>query len=83
MLGFIGDTLTIGVVLGVVLAGLARILPNDKLYVWGQKSGRFFNNLGTAKMGSSSWERVEDFLTNSIGEYLRGMKDGLNEGEDQ
>ena len=83
MLGFVGDVLTLGAVLGVVLAGLARVLPNEKLYAWGQKAGRFFNSLGTAKMGSASWEKLEDFLTNSIGEYLRGMKDGLDEGEDQ
>ena len=82
MLGFIGDVLTLGAVLGLVLAGLARLLPNEKLYAWGLKSGRFLNGLGSAKMGSASWERLEDFLVNSIGEYLRGVKIGLDDLDD-
>ena len=79
MLGFIGDVLTLGAVLGLILASLARILPNDKLYAWGLKSGQFLNSLGTAKMGSASWEKLEDFLINSVGEYLRGMRIGLDD----
>ena len=82
MLGFIGDVLTLGAVLGLVLAGLARVLPNEKLYAWGFRSGQFFNSFGTAKMGSASWEKLEDFLVNSIGEYLKGMKIGLDDGEE-
>lgn len=83
MLGFIGDLLTLGAVLGFGISALARILPNEKLYAWGLKSGQFFNSLGTAKMGSASWEKLEDFLVNSIGEYLRGMKIGLDEPDEK
>jgi hypothetical protein len=81
MLGFLGEAITIGAVLGLVLAGLARILPNEKLYAWGLKSGQFLNGLGTARMGSTSWEKLEDFLVNSLGEFFKGMKVGLDVDE--
>ena len=81
MLAIIGDVLTLGAVLGIVLSGLARVIPNEKLYAFGLKTGKFFNSFGTAKMGSASWEKLEDFLVNSIGEYLRGIKVGLDADE--
>lgn len=81
MLEFITNILTLGAGLGIILATVARFIPNDKLYAWGVKSGQFFNSLGTSKMGTKSWEKLEDFLVNSIGEYLKGVKIGLDDDE--
>jgi hypothetical protein len=82
MLEFITNLLTVGASLGLILSLLARFVPNDKLYGWGVKSGQFLNSFGSAKMGSSAWEKLEDFLVNSIGEYLKGVKIGLDEDEE-
>ena len=79
MLDLIRDAVTLGTTLGIILASLARFLPNDKLYAWGLKSGQFLNSFGSSKMGSVAWERLEDFVVNSLGEYLRGMKIGLDD----
>jgi hypothetical protein len=56
---------------------VARLVPNEKIYAFGVKSGQLLNVFGSSKMGTVLWEKVEHFLVNSIGEYLRGMKDGL------
>ena len=69
--------------LGVIFVIATRLLPNEKLYAWGLKSGQFFNSFGKSKMGSVAWEKLEDFLVNSIGEYLRGVKDGLDSDEQE
>ena len=82
MLEFLTDTVTIGAILGIVLAGIARFVPNEKLFSWGEKAGRFLNSLGSARMGSTTWEKLEDFLVNSIGEYLKGLKFGLDADEE-
>jgi hypothetical protein len=81
MLEILGNVLTLGTVIGLILTLIARFIPNEKLYAWGLMSGRFFNVLGTTKIGAPAWERLEDFLVNSVGEYLRGMKDGLDESD--
>lgn len=81
MLQIIGNVLTLGTVIGLVLTLIARLIPNEKLYAWGLMAGRFFNVLGTTKIGAPAWEKLEHFLVNSVGEYLRGMKDGLEEDD--
>ena len=81
MLDVVTDILTLASALGLFGALVAKWIPNEKLYAWGLKSGQFLNSFGTARMGSSMWERLEDFLVNSIGEYLRGIKDGLDEDQ--
>ena len=81
MLDILTNIITICSALGIFGALMARWIPNDKLNAWGLATGRFLNNFGKAKMGSVTWEKLEDFLVNSIGEYLRGVKVGLDEDE--
>ena len=78
MLDLISNLLTLGASLGIILATLARIIPNEKLHAWGVSSGQFLNSFGTSKMGSASWEKLEGFLINSVGQYLNGVKEGLD-----
>ena len=81
MLEFLTNALTIGTSMGIILAAVARFVPNDKLFGWGVNARQFLNDFGSSKMGSGVWERIEDFLVNSIGEYLRGVKVGLDDDE--
>jgi len=81
MLEIIVQVIAFATALGIFSALIAKYIPNDKLYAWGVQSGEFLNSLGTSKIGSSAWEKLEDFLVNSVGEYLRGMKDGLDANE--
>ena len=81
MLSIIGDALTVATSLGIALAAVARFLPNEKLYGWGVKGGQFLQRIGSSRMGGTAWERLEDFLVNSIGEYLKGVKFGLDSDE--
>lgn len=77
------NIITAGAAVTLGLTILAKLLPNDKVYDLGFSVGEWLNGWGTARIGSKSWERVEDFLTNSTGMLLSGMRDGLNEGEDE
>ena len=82
MLDIITDIIAMISALGVFGALVARWLPNEKLYAWGLKSGQFLDSFGSARMGRSMWEKLEDFLVNSIGEYLKGVKVGLDLNEE-
>ena len=79
---FLTNIITVGAVITLALTILAKLLPNDKVYGFGFSVGEWLNSWGTARLGSKSWERIEDFLTNSAGEFFRGMRAGLDEGED-
>ena len=83
MLDTITDIITLASTLGVFGVLVTRWIPNTKLYAWGLKSGQFLNSFGKARMGSITWEKLEDFLVNSIGEYLRGIKIGLDSDEEE
>ncbi len=76
-MGIIGEIIGIGSVIGIALMVLAKVLPNEKLFSYGYSTGAALNVFGTAKLGAG-WEKIEDFLINSIGEFLRGMKAGLD-----
>lgn len=61
----------------ILVTALARFLPNDKLYMWGFDLGKSMTSFGTKKVGYA-WEKLEDFLINSLGVFLDGFRDGLN-----
>ncbi len=81
MLELFKDALTLGLILSVVTSLIARFVPNEKLFAWGVKFGKLLNGFGTSKVGSIAWEKIEDFLINSVGEFLRGIKSGLDDSE--
>lgn len=70
------DLISGGVALSIILTGIARIVPNSKLHQWGEGLGVSLNAIGKGKMGAS-WEKIEDFLINSIGVFFSGIKEGL------
>lgn len=82
MLDILTDVLSLLSSLGIIFVFATRMLPNEKLYAWGLKTGQFLNSFGKSKMGSTTWEKLEDFLVNSIGEYLKGVKIGLDSDEE-
>lgn len=64
--------------IGLIFLILGRILPNKKLYKLGISNGKFLTNQGRSKLGKTLWEKIEDFLENSMSVYLRGLRDGAN-----
>lgn len=61
----------------VLLIGVARLLPDSKLYGLGYRWGVALSALGTLKLGSK-WQPMEDFAEKSFGKLLQGFQDGLN-----
>lgn len=78
MLEQFSNIISLATIIGLVSTFIARIIPNEKIYSFGMKFGQFLNGFGSTKIGSVSWEKIEDFSINSIGEFLRGFKDGLD-----
>ena len=80
-MGLFGDIITIGTIIGVGITVVAKFLPNPKVYKFGYNIGVALTSFGTSKIGKA-WEKIEDFLTNSLGIFFTGMKDGLNSDEE-
>lgn len=76
------NVVTLGAAVSLGLTLLAKFLPNEKVYSVGFSIGSWMNGFGTSKIGRSAWEKIENFLINSAGQFFGGMRDGLNEGED-
>jgi phage-related tail protein len=57
---------------------VARLVPNDKLKALGVSAGKAISAFGGKKMGPKVWEKVEDFLENSVKVFLEGVKEGLD-----
>lgn len=66
-----------GVGVSILLALIARLVPNEKLYAFGFGLGQSLSRIAVLRFGMA-WEKVEDFLVNSIGVVLSGTKAGLN-----
>lgn len=66
---------------GTVIMVLARIIPNDKVRAAGVSSGLFISVLGMKRFGRRTWEKIEDFLENSVGVFLVGLKAGLDQDD--
>jgi hypothetical protein len=60
---------------------VARLLPNDKLRAAGLAIGRAASSIGVHKLGRAFWEKIEDFLENSSGVFLVGLREGLDEDD--
>jgi hypothetical protein len=61
----------------VLVSVLTRFLPNEKLYMWGYEWGLSLSTFATGKIGYA-WNKIEDFICNSIGILFNGFRDGLN-----
>lgn len=83
MLDILTDIITVASALGLFGVLVARWLPNEKLHSWGQRTGQFLDSFGKARVGTSMWNKLEDFLVNSLGQYLGGVKEGLKKDDDE
>lgn len=63
---------------------LTRLIPNDKLYLACVNIGKFLTGYGRSRMGRKFWEKLEDYIENSIGICWDGLRAGLNsdDGDD-
>lgn len=82
MLENINSIISLATVIGFGITLIARLIPNEKIFNLGLKAGKFLDSFGSLKLGSATWEKVEHFLVNSIGEFLRGFKSGLDDDLD-
>lgn len=72
--------ITIGAITSIILLIISKQLPNEKIAQFGFKIGTFLTTFGGLKMGKT-WEKIEDFLINSVGVFMEGIKAGLNSDE--
>lgn len=82
MLEQINSIVSLATVIGFAITLIARLIPNEKIFNLGLKLGQFLDGFGSTKLGSSTWEKIEHFLVNSVGEFLRGFKSGLDDNSD-
>ena len=61
-----------------VLMALSRIMPNSLLHSVFMKTGRFLTVNGRLRLGKTFWEKIEDFVENSVSVCWEGFRDGLN-----
>ena len=64
-----------------VLLFLTRLLPNDKLKAAFLSIGRFLTGYGRSRLGKTFWEKIDDFIENSITACWEGFREGLNVDE--
>lgn len=81
MLEHINSIISLATIIGFVITLIARFVPNEKIFNLGLSTGKFLNGFGSAKLGSVTWEKIEHFLVNSLGEYFRGVKSGLDDSD--
>jgi len=66
----------IGIVVSIAIMLLTRIISNQKLYEWGFWLGNLLTIFGTLRLGGP-WQKLEDFILNSIGSLYEGFAAGL------
>lgn len=81
ILSTLSGLVSIGAVLSFVLLIVGKMLPNEKVFGFGFKLGKTISSIGILKAGDN-WEKFEDFLINSGGQFFSGIKNGLNSDDD-
>ena len=66
-----------------LLLFLARLLPNDLVHSVSVKIGRIMTGFGRMRLGKAFWEKIEDFIENSIAVFWNGVREGLNSDDDK
>lgn len=74
------NILSVGVAISLGLLILAKVLPNEKVYAFGFKIGSWLSTFGALRCGAA-WDKIEDFMINSGGQFFKGLKDGLKSDE--
>jgi len=77
------DIILSGAGTSFVLFILARIIPNEKVDIYGYKLGKFITIFCSAKLGKACWKKSEEFFENSSVVFLQGLKRGLHEELDK
>ena len=76
----LSSPIAIGAFISIALLVISKQLPNEKIQSFGFKLGSIITTFGGLKMGKA-WEKIEDFLINSVGVFFEGIKAGLNSDE--
>jgi len=83
MKNLIANVLLSGTGASFVLLLLTRLLPNNSIRAASVKIGRFMTGFGRMRLGKSFWEKVEDFIENSIAVCWEGFREGLNSDDEK
>ncbi len=76
LIGLIG---AVGVPLVLYLWQL--LIPRKNTKGWGYRLGRFLTLFGRQKVGVKGWERLEDRLKSTVGDFVEGVYEGLDSDE--
>ena len=63
----------------ISVAGIAvAMLKRGQFEGWGYKVGRALSKFASAKIGKSTWEKIEDVITVSFVSFAKGIKEGAD-----
>jgi hypothetical protein len=65
----------------LIILLLTKWIPNDKLTLWFNGFGRVISSFGRSKFGIIFWEKIEDFLEDSVYVCGRAFLKGLEEDD--
>lgn len=77
MLESVLSVIGIGSIVSIALTVLAKIIPNDKVYGFGVVVGKAISSFGNLRFGQAIYEKVEDFVLNSMLQFINGIKFGM------
>ena len=66
---------------GFVMLILTRLLPNEMLGKTFFRLGKAISLFGRGRLGTAFWEKLEQFLENSINVCWENLKQGWNSDE--
>lgn len=81
MKGILTNVLFSGAGISFFLLILSRLIPNDKLKTVSVKAGIIISKTGRSKLGKKFWERLENYIENSLTIVFGGLKEGWNEDD--
>lgn len=77
MLESVLSVIGVGSIVSIVLTVLAKIIPNEKVHGFGVIVGKAISSFGNVRFGHAIYEKVEDFILNSMAQFIAGIKFGM------
>ena len=81
MKGILTNVVFSSVGISFFLLILSRLLPNNKLKEASVKFGIILSKTGRSRFGKKFWERLENYIENSLTVILNGLKEGWNKDD--
>lgn len=65
-------------IIGIVTTLIATMVKAGQFHTYGYTVGKWISKFGSARLGKTTWEKIEDLFSTVVISFAMGVKDGAD-----